>query len=109
MSVGRSGPRVYATTWSRKKAPPCPTASTDTETAKFTLGPNAAVFTEDGRRVEPGSGETGLLAVTGPIPLGYYGDPKNIVRAEKIFRSPNGKSDYKWAMKTARDALGIED
>ncbi len=191
----------------------------DTETAKFTLGPNAAVFTEDGRRVEPGSGETGLLAVTGPIPLGYYGDPKktaetfrefegkrwsvpgdfaeiaadgtvtllgrgsvsintggekvfpeeveealkllpgvvdtnvvgvpdpkwgaavtavvelasgvdlddvaivdalrgrlspyklpkNIVRVEKFFRSPNGKSDYKWATKTARDALGIDD
>ena len=38
----------------------------DTETATFTLGPNAAVFTEDGRRVEPGSDETGLLAVTGP-------------------------------------------
>jgi len=191
----------------------------DTETAKFTLGPNAAVFTEDGRRVEPGSGEKGLLAVTGPIPLGYYGDPKktaetfrefegkrwsvpgdfaeiatdgtvtllgrgsvsintggekvfpeeveealkllpevvdtnvvgvpdpkwgaavtavvelaagvdldaaaivdalrgklspyklpkNIVRVEKFFRSPNGKSDYKWATKAARDALGIED
>lgn len=191
----------------------------DTETAKFTLGPNAAVFTEDGRRVEPGSGETGLLAVTGPIPLGYYGDPvktaetfrefegkrwsvpgdwaridadgtvtllgrgsvsintggekvypeeveealkllpevvdvnvvgvpdpkwgaavtavleiaegaevedqalvnalrgrlspyklpKNIVRVDKFFRSPNGKSDFKWATKTAREALGIAE
>ena len=191
----------------------------DTETATFTLGPNAAVFTEDGRRVEPGSDETGLLAVTGPIPLGYYGDPvktaetfrefegkrwsvpgdwariaadgtvtllgrgsvsintggekvypeeveealkllpavvdvnvvgvpdpkwgaavtavlevaagvevedkelvdqlrgrlspyklpKNIVRVEKFFRSPNGKSDFKWATRTAREALGIPD
>ncbi len=190
-----------------------------TETAKFTLGPNAAVFTEDGRRVEPGSDETGLLAVTGPIPLGYYGDPvktaetfrefegrrwsvpgdwarvaadgtvtllgrgsvsintggekvypeeveealkllpevvdvnvvgvpdpkwgaavtavleiapgvevedealvdalrgklspyklpKHIVRVEKFFRSPNGKSDFKWATRTAREALGIPD
>ena len=33
-------------------------------TAKFTAGPNAAVFTEDGRRVEPGSGERGLVAVS---------------------------------------------
>ena len=191
----------------------------DTETAKFTLGPNAAVFTEDGHRFEPGSGETGLLAVTGPIPLGYYGDPvktaktfrefegkrwsvpgdwaridadgtvtllgrgsvsintggekvypeeveealkllpevvdvnvvgvpdpkwgaavtavleiaegaevedqalvdalrgrlspyklpKNIVRVDKFFRSPNGKSDFKWATKTAREALGIAE
>ncbi|MEM9178037.1 MAG: AMP-binding protein [Myxococcota bacterium] len=191
----------------------------DTETAKFTLGPNAAVFTEDGRRVEPGSDETGFLAVTGPIPLGYYGDPvktaetfrefegkrwsvpgdfariaadgtvtllgrgsvsintggekvypeeveealkllpevvdvnvvgvpdpkwgaavtavleiaagvqvedqalvdalrgklspyklpKHIVRVESFFRSPNGKSDFKWATKTARAALGIPE
>ena len=191
---------------------------TDTETATFTLGPNAAVFTEDGRRVEPRSDERGLLAVGGPIPLGYYGDPvksaetfreiegqrwsipgdwatvaadgtvtllgrgsvsintggekvypeeveealkllgdvvdanvvgvpdpkwgaavtaivqladgaepadselvdalrsslsgyklpKHVVRVDKLFRSPNGKSDYKWATKTAHEALGID-
>lgn len=191
----------------------------DTETATFTLGPNAAIFTEDGRRVEPGSAETGLLAVTGPIPLGYYGDPvktaetfrefegtrwsvpgdwatiaadgmvtllgrgsvsintggekvypeeveealkllpevidcnvvgvpdpqwgaavtavvelatgvdptdaelvdglraslsgyklpKNVVRVDKVFRSPNGKADYKWATRTARESLGITE
>ena len=190
----------------------------DTETATFTLGPDAAVFTEDGRRVEPGSDERGLLAVGGPIPLGYYGDPvksaetfreidgqrwsipgdwatvaadgtltllgrgsvsintggekvypeeieealklldqivdanvvgvpdpkwgaavtaivqfsdgatatdtelvdslraslsgyklpKHIVRVDTLFRSPNGKSDYKWAVATAHKALGIE-
>ena len=190
----------------------------DTRTASFTLGPNAAVFTDDGRRVEPGTDEVGLLAVGGPIPLGYYGDPKksaetfrelegrrwsipgdwatvaadgsitllgrgsvsintggekvfpeeveealklrpevvdvnvvgvpdpkwgsavtavvqladdatigddelvdslrehlsgyklpkHIVRVDELFRSPNGKSDYKWAVATARDALGID-
>ena len=60
----------------------------DTETATFTLGPNAAVFTEDGRRVEPGSDERGLLAVGGPIPLGYYGDP---VKSAETFREIEGK------------------
>ncbi len=189
----------------------------DTETATFTLGPNAAVFTEDGRRLEPGSDERGLLAVGEPLPLGYYGDPvksaetfrvidgkrwsipgdwatvaadgtvtllgrgsvsintggekvypeeveealklhpdvvdanvvgvpdpkwgaavtaivqlvegatatdsdlvdalrsslsgyklpKHVVRVDTVFRSPNGKSDYKWAVETALDALGI--
>ena len=44
-------------------------------TARFVLGERARVFTEDGRDVEPGSGEQGLLAVGGPIPLGYYKDP----------------------------------
>ncbi|MEM9608025.1 MAG: AMP-binding protein [Actinomycetota bacterium] len=189
----------------------------DTETATFALGPNAAVFTPEGQRVEPGAEEPGLLAVSGPIPIGYHGDPvktaetfrelegrrwsmpgdwarvaadgtlillgrgsvsintggekvypeeveealkrqpevvdanvvgvpdatwgsavtgvvqlaadaeitdeqlveslrthlagyklpKHIVRVEELFRSPNGKSDYRWATATARDALGV--
>lgn len=61
---------------------------TDTETATFTLGPNAAVFTPDGRRVEPGSDEQGQLAVSGPIPLGYYGDP---VKSAETFREIEGR------------------
>ena len=194
------------------------TAGGNTDTATFTLGPNAAVFTPEGDRVRPGSDVQGQLAVGGPIPLGYYGDPvksaetfreiegrrwsipgdwatvaddgtitllgrgsvsintggekvfpeeveeqlkllaavadvnvvgvpdpkwgsavtavveltegadisddelvdalrarlsgyklpKHIVRVERLFRSPNGKSDYKWATRTARDVLGID-
>ncbi len=38
------------------------------------LTPNAKVFTEDLREVQPGSGEKGFLASTGPLPLGYYKD-----------------------------------
>ena|SRR5690348_3225929 len=41
------------------------------ETAKFTIGESTKVLTEDGRQVEPGSGEIGLLSLTGPLPLGY--------------------------------------
>jgi fatty-acyl-CoA synthase len=44
-------------------------------TARFAIGPQARVFADDGRDVEPGSGEVGLLAVGGHIPLGYYKDP----------------------------------
>ncbi|HRE03943.1 MAG TPA: acyl-CoA synthetase, partial [Ilumatobacteraceae bacterium] len=43
-------------------------------TAKFMLGPNCAVFDDDGNRVEPGSAEIGRVAVGGFIPLGYYKD-----------------------------------
>ncbi|HEY1740009.1 MAG TPA: acyl-CoA synthetase [Acidimicrobiia bacterium] len=43
-------------------------------TAKFTVGGNSKVFTEDGREVEPGSGEVGMVAVGGHIPAGYYKD-----------------------------------
>ncbi len=44
-------------------------------TARFSLGEHARVFTEDGVEVVPGSGERGLMAVGGPIPIGYYKDP----------------------------------
>jgi 3-oxocholest-4-en-26-oate---CoA ligase len=34
------------------------------------------VITEDGREVEPGSGDIGRLALKGRTPLGYYKDPE---------------------------------
>jgi len=45
------------------------------QTARFRLGEHAKVFTEEGEEVLPGSGITGVLAVGGPIPIGYYKDP----------------------------------
>src|SRR5690606_3163549 len=48
----------------------------EVETAKFVLGENARVITEDGRDVEPGSGEIGRVAVKGYTPVGYYKDPE---------------------------------
>lgn len=44
----------------------------DPVTARFELGPNAKVLDDDGREVGPG--QSGRLAVGGPIPLGYLGD-----------------------------------
>jgi fatty-acyl-CoA synthase len=58
------------------------------KTAKFMLGPNCAVFTEDGRRVEPGSTEQGMVAVGGFIPLGYY---KDEVKSKATFREYEGR------------------
>jgi len=57
-------------------------------TAKFMAGPNAAVFTEDGRRVEAGSGERGLVAVGGHTPVGYYKDEE---KSAKTFRTFEGR------------------
>jgi fatty-acyl-CoA synthase len=54
-------------------------------TAKFSLGEHARVFTEDGREVAPGSGERGLLAVGGPIPIGYYKDPDKSAQTFRRF------------------------
>ena len=55
------------------------------QTAKFALGPNCAVFTDDGRRVQPGSDETGMVGVGGFIPLGYYGDEQKTAQTFKVY------------------------
>jgi len=57
-------------------------------TAAFMLGPNCVVFTEDGKRVEAGSGERGLVAVSGFLPMGYYKDPE---KSAKTFRTIEGQ------------------
>lgn len=49
-------------------------------TAAFTVGANVKIFTEDFREVQPGSGEAGLIAKAGPLPLGYYKDPERTAR-----------------------------
>ncbi|MBW3668510.1 MAG: acyl-CoA synthetase [Actinobacteria bacterium] len=51
-----------------------------TRTAKFTLGENARVITDDGREVQPGSGEIGRVAVRGRTPVGYYKDAEKSAR-----------------------------
>ena len=56
------------------------TAAGSSGTAKFGLGANARVITDDGRTVEPGSGEIGRVAVKGYTPIGYYKDPEKSAR-----------------------------
>ncbi len=48
--------------------------SSGAQTASFRLSPNTRVITEDGRDVVPGSGEQGLIALRGRVPVGYYKD-----------------------------------
>ncbi|MBT9470475.1 MAG: AMP-binding protein [Pseudomonadota bacterium] len=57
-------------------------------TAAFMLGPNCAVFNEDGLRVEPGSGERGMVAVCGFLPMGYYKDAE---KSAKTFKTMEGQ------------------
>jgi fatty-acyl-CoA synthase len=56
--------------------------------ARFAVNERVAVLDEDtGARVEPGSGMVGLLGVTGPIPLGYWGDTE---KSSATFRVVDG-------------------
>jgi fatty-acyl-CoA synthase len=56
------------------------TAGGTSTTAKFALGENARVITDDGRDVQPGSGEIGRVAVKGRTPVGYYKDEEKSAR-----------------------------
>ncbi len=58
-----------------------------TETAKFTKGPEARVFNELDEEVVPGSGEVGMVAAGGNVPLGYF---KDEAKSERTFRVING-------------------
>ncbi len=57
-------------------------------TAKFIQNPTTKVFAEDGREVLPGSGEIGMVAAGGNVPLGYYKDPE---KSARTFRVIDGK------------------
>jgi acyl-coenzyme A synthetase/AMP-(fatty) acid ligase len=55
-------------------------SGSDDKQGRFALGPRTRVITEDGRNVEPGSGEIGLVANIGRGPIGYYKDPEKYAR-----------------------------
>jgi acyl-CoA synthetase (AMP-forming)/AMP-acid ligase II len=57
-------------------------------TARFEVGEFARVVTDDGRDVVPGSGEVGMVAVGGELPLGYYKDAE---KSERTFRVIDGR------------------
>lgn len=67
------------------------------KTAQFNLGPNCVVFTEDGQRVQPGSGQTGVVAVGGAIPLGYYKDETKSAQTFRIFEGRRWSVPGDWA------------
>ena len=58
------------------------------ETARFQLGPNAVVVTDDGRIARAGSGEIGMVGVGGRVPLGYY---KDEAKTAATFRVIDGR------------------
>jgi len=73
------------------------TAAGSSQTARFALGPACAVFTEEGRRVDPGSGERGLVAVSGFIPLGYYKDEAKTAQTFRTFEGQRWTVPGDWA------------
>lgn len=63
------------------------TKDQEIEVASFTLGPRCKVFTEDLKEVQPGSGKSGMVAVCGFLPVGYYKDQE---KTDKTFKEIDG-------------------
>jgi len=59
----------------------------DSVTSRFTVAPNARVIGPGGADVVAGSGEVGVLACTGPLPLGYLDAPE---QTAAVFREIDG-------------------
>jgi fatty-acyl-CoA synthase len=57
---------------------------TDIERARFAASDRVRVIDDAGRDVVPGSGEVGLLAVGGRIPLGYHKDDEKTARTFRV-------------------------
>ena len=55
--------------------------------ARFAVNDRVRVLSDDGREVEPGTDDVGMVGVGGRIPLGYYRDPE---KTAKTFRTVNG-------------------
>jgi 3-oxocholest-4-en-26-oate---CoA ligase len=63
------------------------TADAVAASATFRLAPATRVVTEAGDDVVPGSNQVGLVAMSGPMPLGYYKDPD---KSAATFRTIDG-------------------
>jgi len=73
------------------------TAESSSETATFKLGPGTRVVTEDGRDVEPGSGERGRVALRGHMPLGYYKDEEKSAATFQVIEGARYSIPGDWA------------
>ena len=76
IASSEGGPFAFAVTSSVAELP-----------ARFFPADATRVFTKDGEQVVPGSGQAGVLAYSGPIPLGYY---KDAGKTTTTFRTIDG-------------------
>jgi 3-oxocholest-4-en-26-oate---CoA ligase len=76
LASSEGGPFAFAVTTSVADLP-----------ARFFPAPATRVFTAEERQVEAGSATVGVLAFSGPIPLGYHNDPE---KTGATFRSIDG-------------------
>jgi len=83
------------------------TAGDDPALGRFMPNPGTRVLTEDGRDVVPGSGERGLLAVTGALPSGYYKDAEKTAGTFKVVDGVRYSFPGDWAQVEADGSITL--
>jgi len=63
------------------------TRASTSDTAKFQMGEATKVFNDKDEEVVPGSGESGMIAAGGMVPVGYFKDPE---KSARTFRTIKG-------------------
>ncbi|MEU0481717.1 AMP-binding protein [Streptosporangium sp. NPDC006013] len=78
-------------------------------TARFLPTPDTKVFTPDWREVVPGSGEQGMLAVSGAgnVPIGYYKDEERTARLVKVVDGVRYSVPGDWAQVEADGTVSL--
>jgi len=83
------------------------TKDQEIEVAKFTLGPSCKVFSEDLREIEAGSGESGMVGVTGYLPVGYYKDEDKTARTFPVINGVRFSIPGDWVRVEADGSLTL--
>jgi fatty-acyl-CoA synthase len=77
------------------------------KTARFAMAPTTKVFSEDGRPIEPGSGESGMVAAGGNVPIGYYKDEAKSAATFKTIDGVRYSFPGDWAIVEADGSLTL--
>jgi len=83
------------------------TKDSNVRLGQFRLGPHCKVFTPDGREVQPGSGEEGFVARSGPIPEGYYKDEKKSAETFRVIAGRRWSIPGDWCTVNADGTLEL--
>lgn len=70
----------------------------EVQTAKFQIGERCKVFDENDQLVEPGSGKPGIIAMSPPIPIGYYKDEKKTAETFKVINGVRYSMPGDWCV-----------
>jgi fatty-acyl-CoA synthase len=79
----------------------------EAQTAAFQLLENAIVIDEHDKPIPPGSGKSGMVALSGPLPTGYYKDPEKTAHTFRTIGNVRYSIPGDWARVDADGAITL--